>query len=240
MPMVSAPAPDIRPMSEDTVLITFGQTIDPELTPVISAWCDAIRRELGNLVTDLVPSYTSITLHYDALSADFLRIISILRELPDCVSNADPGSQGRQIELPVWYHPSVGPDLKALAEACNLTVDQVIDRHTGTTVQVYAIGFSPGFGFMGQVDPAIARPRLARPRVRVPGGSVGIANRQTAVYPSPSPGGWQLIGRCPTPLFSETDLALLSVGDRVRFRAVDHNTFLALGGDETPFTGDAR
>lgn len=233
--MAVASHPDIQPLSEDAVLLSFGRSIDPALTATIAAWCEAIRGQLGDVVTDVVPSYTSIIVYYDFLSTDYRQFISQLRLIPESLSDLPNGTGGREIELPVWYHPSVGPDLEALADACELTVDQVIDKHTATACQVYALGFSPGFGFMGQVDPAIAQPRLKRPRVRVPGGSVGIANRQTAVYPSPSPGGWQLIGRCPTQLFSEDDLALLSVGDTVRFRAVDHDTFLSLGGDDTPF-----
>lgn len=222
------------------MLLSFGDTVDPTLTPVIAAWCAAIRQSLGDRVTDLVPSYAAITVYYNPMDSDFRHIISALRKISDNLPEQENQTEGRSIELPVWYHPSVGPDLEPLARACELTVDQVIATHTATAYQVYALGFSPGFGFMGMVDPAIAHPRLERPRVRIPGGSVGIANRQTAVYPAPSPGGWQLIGRCPTQLFSEEDLALLSVGDTVRFRAVDHGTFLSLGGDDTPFDEEGR
>ncbi|WP_328189938.1 5-oxoprolinase subunit PxpB [Marinobacter sp. OP 3.4] len=237
--MVAGPVPAIQAISEDAVLLSFGDTIDPALTAVIRVWCDAIRTSLDELLTDLVPSYTTITVYYDPGRADFRRITHRLRSIPDTLPAEPEATGGRDIELPVWYHPSVGPDLEALASACELTVDQVIERHTAGTYQVYALGFSPGFGFMGLVDPAIAQPRLARPRVKVPAGSVGIANRQTAVYPSSSPGGWRLIGRCPTRLFSEEDLALLTVGDTVRFRAVDQETFRSLGGDDTPFQEDS-
>lgn len=238
--MPAPPRPDIQPVGEDAVLLTFGDAINPDLTPVIAAWCQAIRKRLAENLTDLVPSYAAITVYYNPLTSDFRRINSELRTIYDNLDEGWHQAAGQSIELPVWYHPSVGPDLELLAGACGLTVAQVIEKHTATAYQVYALGFSPGFGFMGLVDPAIAHPRLERPRVRVPAGSVGIANRQTAVYPAPSPGGWQLIGRCPTKLFSEQDLALLSVGDTVRFRAVDHDTFLSLGGDDTPFDGEAR
>ncbi|GGY81930.1 hypothetical protein GCM10007071_31600 [Marinobacter zhanjiangensis] len=237
--MMAHSHPDIQAVSEDAVLLCFGTSIDPDLTPVITLWCDAIRARLDDILTDLVPSYASIVVYYEPSLADFRGVISRLRSIAGNLPEPDNRPAGHQIELPVWYHPSVGPDLKALARACELTVDEVIEKHTTTAYQVYALGFSPGFGFMGQVHPAIARPRLERPRVMVPGGSVGIANRQTAVYPAPSPGGWQLIGRCPAQLFSEEDLAVLSVGDTVRFRAVDHDTFLSLGGDDTPFTEGA-
>jgi KipI family sensor histidine kinase inhibitor len=238
--MATDSCPDIQAISEDAVLLSFGVSIDPDLTPVITAWCNAIRERLGDVLTDLVPSYASIVVYYEPSSSDFRRIVDRLRSIAGQLPEPDHRLAGREIELPVWYHPSVGPDLERLARDCEMTVDEVIEKHTATTYQVYALGFSPGFGFMGQVDPAIARPRLDRPRGKVPGGSVGIANRQTAVYPASSPGGWQLIGRCPTQLFSEENLALLSVGDRVRFRAVDQDTFRSLGGEDTPFDEGAR
>lgn len=234
------PHPEIVATAEDAVLLIFAREIDPALAPVLEAWCQAIRQELGALVTDLVPSYASIALYYDPDHTDFRHIISKLKRIPHVFNDVSEAAAGRHIELPVWYHPSVGPDLETLADACSLTVDQVVKRHTAITYQVYALGFSPGFGFMGQVDPAIASPRLARPRGSVPAGSVGIANRQTAVYPSVSPGGWQLIGRCPSPLFNERDLALLAVGDQVTFRAVERSEFLELGGDDTPFANGGR
>ena len=216
-------------------MLTFADTIDPDLTPIIAGWSEAIRQHLADRLTDLVPSYTTIMLYYEPRDYDYRSIISALRTIPKTLSRTGSRPESRRIELPVWYHPSVGPDLEDLANTCGITVDQVIERHTATEYQVYALGFSPGFGFMGQVDPSIACGRLDSPRVRVPGGSVGIANRQTAVYPSPSPGGWRLIGRCPTRLFSEEDLATLAVGDRVRFQSVDRDAFLRLGGDDTPF-----
>ncbi|MGM0569153.1 5-oxoprolinase subunit PxpB [Marinobacter sp.] len=229
------PRPRLLPAAEDAVLIEFSPSIDPALAPLIAAWSEAIHNNLGHWLTDLVPSYGSITVYYDPSRIDFRLIISRLNRIPESLCEVSGQPEGRIIELPVWYHPSVGPDLNTLADACGLDPVQVAAVHSGTGYQVYALGFSPGFAFMGQVDPTIATPRLERPRTRVPAGSVGIANRQTAVYPSVSPGGWQLIGRCPTSLFDEESLALLRVGDQVRFRSVGRKEFMDLGGDDTPF-----
>jgi KipI family sensor histidine kinase inhibitor len=135
--------------------------------------------------------------------------------------------------LPVYYDVEAGADLSDLAEASGLSVDQVIEIHSSTPYRVYAIGFAPGFAYLGQVDERIARPRLATPRLRVPKGSVAIADRQTAVYPDTSPGGWNLIGRCPVEMFNPASDPIMpvSVGDRVTFEPVDRARFLALGGD---------
>jgi KipI family sensor histidine kinase inhibitor len=107
----------------------------------------------------------------------------------------------------------------------------VIATHTASTYQVFAMGFAPGFGFMGEVNSSIAHPRKKTPRQKVPKGSVGIANRQTAVYPVTSPGGWQLIGRCPTKLFDRETLSVFNIGDNVRFYSVSRADFLDLGGE---------
>ena len=99
---------------------------------------------------------------------------------------------------------------------------------------MYAIGFAPGFAYLGEVDERIATPRLATPRQNVPAGAVGIADRQTAVYPAQSPGGWNLIGRCPLQMFAphSAEPMPVRVGDRVRFEAIDRATYLKRGGEE--------
>ena len=232
--MTGQPCPRIIPTAEDAVLVEFSQQIDPNNTALISAWCSHIRQRLKFCLTDVVPSYGSVTVYYNPDLVDFRFFIHELQYISN--HQPEPASSARRvIELPVWYHPTVGPDLQAMAAARNLTPEQIADLHSQTSYQVYALGFSPGFAFMGLVDSAIATPRLKRPRLRVAAGSVGIADQQTAVYPSVSPGGWQLIGRCSTPLFNEETLSLLQVGDTIRFRAVDHKEFVALGGDDTPF-----
>ncbi len=137
------------------------------------------------------------------------------------------------MSLPVYYSTESGPDLQALADGAGLTIEQVIAIHQQTEYRVYAIGFAPGFAYLGEVDPRIAAPRLATPRQKVPRGAVAIADRQTAVYPAQSPGGWNLIGLCPQRMFdpNANPTMPVQVGDRVRFEAIDKHIFLALGGE---------
>jgi len=224
----------IDAVGEDALLITFGEAIDSALPAKIAAVCQRIEALDLPWLIDLVPSYTTLLVVYDPVAVNVFEAKAQLRPLLAQAHSAnDTGSktpESRLIELPVYYSEETGPDLAWIAEQAGLSEQQVIDRHTADTYQVYAIGFAPGFGFMGQVDPSIACPRKDTPRTKVPAGSVGIANRQTAVYPKSSPGGWQLIGRCPTPLFDEVNLSLLQVGDRVRFVAITRDEFLAQGG----------
>jgi KipI family sensor histidine kinase inhibitor len=143
--------------------------------------------------------------------------------------------------LPVWYDLSVGPELSLLSQRSGLAVEEVIRRHSEREYQVFALGFAPGFAFMGLVEEVLAAPRLNTPRKKVAAGSVGIAERQTAAYPVVSPGGWNLIGRTPAKLFDrERDgYSLMQPGDTVRFEAVSHAEFINLGGDDTPLEAQA-
>jgi len=154
------------------------------------------------------------------------------------LTDLTPGTTqaGREHVLPVWYDLSVGPELVLLSRRSGLSVAEVIERHSQREYQVFALGFAPGFAFMGLVEEALAAPRLNTPRKRVAAGSVGIAERQTAAYPVVSPGGWNLIGRTPSRLFDrERDgYSLMQPGDRVRFAPVERAEFLRLGGDDTP------
>ncbi len=163
----------------------------------------------------------------------------MIRELTRLLASIDTDDElgstgGRQVEIPVWYDPSVGYDLEALAEEKSMTVSELIEVHSGREYQVFAIGFNPGFAFLGRLDERIAAPRRNAPRRRVSQGSVGIADAQTAVYPLPSPGGWNIVGRTPQAMFDasnrEGQASLLHVGDRVRFVPINRSEFLKRGG----------
>ena len=225
----------IEAVSEDALLITLADAIDDALPARIATLIHHIEQAQLPWVTDLVPSYTTLLVMYDPVAVNVLEASAQLRPLLVAATHSGANThsssqESRLIELPVYYSEETGPDLAWIADQSGLSAQQVIDHHMAQTYQVYALGFAPGFGFMGQVDPAIACPRKETPRTNVPAGSVGIANRQTAVYPKASPGGWQLIGRCPTRLFDEVNLSLLQVGDQVRFVAISRDEFLAQGG----------
>ena len=226
----------IEAVSEDTILITLAEAIDESLPARIAGLADNIRSAGSHWLVDIVPSYTTLMVVYDPLKIDFRQAVSELRPLVTFEGTLQPAPdlKDRLVELPVYYSTETGPDLQWLASECGLECEDIIRKHSAVEYRVHALGFAPGFAFMGQVDPTIAAPRKTSPRKRVPAGSVGIANRQTAVYPQASPGGWQLIGRCPTPLFDQNNLSLLRVGDRVRFKAISREAFLAAGGELTP------
>ncbi|WP_338476727.1 5-oxoprolinase subunit PxpB [Pseudomonas khavaziana] len=227
--------PRIEVVAIDCLMVRLFEVIAEANMPWMLAATQRLRAGFGPALVDLVPSYTTLMVHYDLTALTPAQA----RELIDqALTDLQPQVQGsgQCHVLPVWYDLSVGPELTLLAQRSGLAVDEVIRRHSAHEYQVFALGFAPGFAFMGLVDEVLATPRLHTPRKRVAAGSVGIAERQTAAYPVVSPGGWNLIGRTPAKLFDrERDgYSLMQPGDTVRFEAVSHAEFVNLGGDDTP------
>jgi len=223
---------ELHTAGENSLILYLGDETSAEVAARVQAATTAIEAVLGTDLIDLVPSYGSILIIYDAFDTDHLSVAHRVRGAIDQLA-VSTATAGNTVVLPVYYAPESGADLEALAERASLSTDEVIALHSGTEYRVYAIGFAPGFAYLGQVDPRIAAPRLATPRLKVPRGAVAIADRQTAVYPAVSPGGWNLIGRCPVHMFDPQAKPCMpvTVGDRVRFEAVDRQRFLALGGE---------
>lgn len=224
---------ELHSAGEDAIMLYLGDSTSPEVSARVQAAAAAIEPALGNDLVDLVPSYASLLIIYNAMQTDHLSVAHRIREAVSNISTHSTAATGRIVTLPVYYAAEVGDDLEALAEGAGLSVDEVIELHSASEYRVYAIGFAPGFAYLGEVDERIAAPRLPTPRQKVPRGAVAIADRQTAVYPAVSPGGWNLIGRCPVRMFDPQAQPTMpvSVGDRVRFEAIDRDRFLALGGE---------
>lgn len=223
---------ELHSAGEDAMMLYLGEETSPETAARVQAATAAVEQALGTDLVDLVPSYASLLIIYDPWRTDHLDVAHRVRAALATLHNTT-ASSGGSVVLPVYYDSEVGADLASLAQRSGLSIEEVIALHSGTEYRVYAIGFAPGFAYLGQVDERIAAPRLATPRQKVPRGAVAIADRQTAIYPAVSPGGWNLIGRCPVRMFdpdSEPSMPV-AVGDRVRFEPVNRERFLALGGE---------
>jgi KipI family sensor histidine kinase inhibitor len=217
---------------ENAFMVYLGQRPSEQESAQVQAAVASIDVELADLLVDLVPSYASILVIYDVFKANHRIVLDRLKSALQNLSTIEPAA-GNIVSLPVYYDCEVGPDLEPLASQANLSIEQLIELHQSTVYRVYAIGFAPGFAYLGDVDKRIACPRLATPRLQVPRGAVGIADRQTAVYPAQSPGGWNLIGRCPQRMFdANADPSMpVRVGDRVQFEAISRKRYLQLGGE---------
>jgi KipI family sensor histidine kinase inhibitor len=227
---------------ENSIIVYFGDSIASHLPGKIKFISDRIQNKLGNIIVDLTQSYTSLHISYNThlISHDkFCELINrcILVE-PDTTGSYHP----KIINIPILYDTNVGLDLERLLREKNLTLNKFIDLHASKKYLVYAIGFAPGFAFLGEIDKRIQMPRLDTPRTKVPAGSVGIAQSQTAVYPGDSPGGWNIVGRTPVDLSLKNghsseqnntkgaNIFQFSVGDSVIFSAITEQEFLDLGG----------
>lgn len=199
----------------------------------LAALAGECETEFSDTLVDLVPSYTTLLVVFDPFRLTPCDARQKLMAILARLEPADAGATSKQHCLPTWYDPRSGPDLQRVAELSRLSLNAVIDAHSARDYRVFALGFAPGFAFMGLLDTALICPRLDTPRQHVPAGSVAIAGQQTAAYPAATPGGWNLIGRTPTRLFDRDrdGFSLLQVGDRVRFVPVDQATFEARGGD---------
>jgi len=216
---------------ENALILYFTTSKDALLVQQIAAVQQAIADKLGTMIIDMIPSYASLLVVFDVFQADFRRVRQQIKFAASDVASLAVVA-GKVIKLPVYYDESVGVDLQRIAQHANLTVEQVISIHQSQTYQVSAIGFAPGFAYLGDVDERIAMPRLATPRTKVPKGAVAIADRQTAIYPAESPGGWNIIGLSPSVLFdpNSTPHMPFKVGDSVVFEAINKETYLQLGG----------
>jgi KipI family sensor histidine kinase inhibitor len=217
---------------ENALVLYLGDATSPEVSALVQAAARAVENALGEDLIDLVPSYASLLIIYDPFRTDHLKVSRRVRILLEGLQSTEL-LEGKEIVLPVYYSPESGEDLEALATRADMSVDEVIAIHSGGDYRVYAIGFAPGYAYLGEVDERIAAPRLATPRQKVPRGAVAIADRQTAVYPAVSPGGWNLIGRCPVRMFNPdaTPTMPVRVGDKVKFEPISRERFLELGGD---------
>lgn len=219
-----------EPAGAEALLLVLAEQPDAQLPQRIALLAQRIRAELGDLLTDLVPGWTSVLLHYDLMRTDHLQLAERLQPLLErWLAEPFVEQQGRLHEIPIWYG---GEDLAEVAQQCRLSVAQVIELHMAVEYRVGAIGFAPGFAYLGELDARLALPRRATPRIAVPAGSLAIAERQTAIYPHSSPGGWHLLGRCPWLLFDavQTPPCPLALGNRVRFRRIDERDFIREGG----------
>lgn len=224
----------IEVVAIDCLMVRLFDAIDEANMPWMLAASLRLREGFGAHLIDLVPSYTTLMVHYDLTALDPRQAREVIAQALTDLS-PDAAKSGRQHVLPVWYDLSVGPELTLLSRRSGLPVDEVIRRHSQREYQVFALGFAPGFAFMGLVEEALAAPRIKTPRKRVAAGSVGIAERQTAAYPLASPGGWNILGRTPAKLFDREieGYSLMQPGDTVRFEPVDHAEFIRLGGNDT-------
>ena len=229
MTVSAADVARFQPASDQSLLVCFGREITLEAHQSVMRLLRLLESEPVAGIRNLHPAYCSLLIKFDPLKLGHEDLEAILQPYLDRLEGVHL-PEPRQVEIPVCYGGEHGPGLKEVAAMHGMTAEQVIELHSGRTYEVYFLGFVPGFAYLGELPAALATPRLATPRRRVPPGSVGIAGSQTGVYPFATPGGWRLLGRTPIKMFrpDRGAMSLLSIGDRVRFTPITREQFAAL------------
>lgn len=185
---------------DSSLCVEFGNEISEEINRKIRAFSLLLTEKKFPGITELVPTYRSLLVHYDPelISYETLkdRLDKLSKQLSDAVI-----PPAELLEIPVLYDGEMGPDLHFVAEHAGISEEEVIRLHSEPEYLIYMLGFTPGFTYLGGLPEKLETPRLSAPRVRIDAGSVGIAGKQTGVYPIASPGGWQLIGRTPVRMY---------------------------------------
>jgi KipI family sensor histidine kinase inhibitor len=211
------------------VSILLTAPVSEKLSRQIQWLARFLSTELAEVITDIIPAYQSLTLCYVPTAGNHQQMLDVLATV---FKNDIPQDEyeSQLITIPVCYDKIYAPDMDALATAKGLSRQEVIELHSNTDYLLHMLGFSPGFLYLGGLNPLLVYPRKAIPSARVPAGSVGIGGNQTGIYPQETPGGWHIIGRTPISLFNP-NLASPCVAqplDKVRFKPINSSEFLAL------------
>lgn len=220
---------EIRPVGDSWVAVYLGTVIDIALNREVHAGAARVADVLaGNGRVEVIPGYSSFLINYDPTRYSYEHVVSVIREA--VVGQSMPTHEPRRFVLPTLYGGEFGPDLMTVAEYHGMSPDEVIDLHTDRDYPIFCLGFSPGFPLCGGLPLELHTPRLETPRPRVPAGSVAIAGGQTGVYPTITPGGWRLLGRCPLVLFDldRSPPVAYQAEDVVRFEAIDADEYAQL------------
>ncbi|NAX21758.1 5-oxoprolinase subunit B family protein [Vibrio sp. V39_P1S14PM300] len=220
----------IEPIAECSILIVFEHEPNAETSQLVRCVSDALQAELAEWLMNITPSYNTILIDY---LPHRISIFDFCTRTETLINSLQPqlNAHSDTIELPAYYDLSVGPDLTLYFDR-GLSLEDVIRLHSDKQYTVGAIGFAPGFAFLTEVDPQLKLPRKDTPRLSLPKGSIAIAEKQTAVYPDSSPGGWNVIGNCPLVLYSPNQEPMIpfTVGQKVRFKPISQAEFIELGG----------
>lgn len=230
----------IHPTSENSVLITWPEKICPVQHQSILSTLTKINDELNAFIIESLASYNSIIIYYHF---DKVTLHQLKQRISNCITQATNEKFLNEdnnliTEIPVYYGDDAGWDLNAIAQQCQLSTEDVIKLHSEQVYRAYALGFTPGFCYLGTLNKKLMLPRKSTPRLAIPKGAVAIAEQQTAVYPNICPGGWHILGQTPVALYQTNNNSfepLIQIGQQIKFVAIDKETYIELAG-KSPIT----
>lgn len=207
------------------VVVEFGDSIDMDINSRVAALGNTVRKSVLHGLLDIVPTYRSLAVYFDPLKTDVGDLHVRLEKMSREDGSGEKAGKRRTIVVPTFYGGEFGPDLADVAEYTGFSPDEVVRRHTAHRCYCFMLGFTPGFPYLGGMDPELEVPRLKNPREVIPAGAVAIGGKQTGIYSIASPGGWRLIGRTPMRMFDpgREPAIFLEAGMWVRFRAIERD-----------------
>jgi inhibitor of KinA len=219
----------ILAQGEGGLVVELGDAIDDAVNARVHALAAAVRDRLAAEVDEVVPSYRSLLILHDPVRTPRAGLVRQVEALATSMGAAPVAGFRRVVRLPVCYGGPLGPDLEEVAVLTGRSPEAVVALHAAPIYRIHLLGFTPGFPYLGVLDPLLTVPRLEVPRSRIPPGSVAIGGGQTGVYPIESPGGWRLVGRTPLRLFDplRPHPFLLAAGDGLRFVPITSEAFEA-------------
>jgi KipI family sensor histidine kinase inhibitor len=231
-------------VNENSLLIRFAEKTHSYNPVVASVIVEYFRNSFGNALLEVVPSYETVFVEFNPLIIEDSSVSIKANFCIQAVNNLDTTALSdikqpttvTHHKIPVLYDLQVAPDIQRYLDI-GISLDELIHRHTSEVYKVYAVGFSPGFAFMGTVQQLLQLPRHTHPRAQVLAGSVAIAENQTAIYPQNTPGGWNIIGHCPISIYDpmSKNYGIFKQGDSVTYHSISQQEYIDLGGNLAQF-----
>lgn len=220
------------PLGDSAFIIKAGEEISVEVNRTIRKLLVRIEQEKIEGIVDFIPSYNELMVCYNPSVTGYRKLLDTLQSIDKGVESITLPTASI-IHVPVLYGDEFGPDLNEVANFNSISEEDVVKIHTSTSYLVYMLGFTPGFCYLGGMDERIVTPRKHSPRLKIPAGAVGIADKQTGIYPIESPGGWQLIGQTPLKLFDPIRKPefLIQPGDYIKFIPISKNEFVKIASE---------
>lgn len=213
---------EIKPYSERGLIIQFDNTITLSIHHKVKRYYKAISKSKIKGILSIIPAYNSITIIFDV---SFINFDKLQQKIEKLSFDKFEVKESKIIEIPVCYNPSLGLDIEEVSSLKGISLDELIELHSKPLYTVYMLGFSPGFMYLGGLNPQLFTPRKKTPRLKINAGAVGLADQQTGIYPSSTPGGWQIIGQTPLPIFKVNEEPLVQMGDQIKFTPIDLDTY---------------
>jgi KipI family sensor histidine kinase inhibitor len=230
-PEIKLSSPVFLDAGDTALVIQYGEVVDVSINRIVRQLAHAVKQLYMPGIIDIVPTMRSLMIHYDPLSLSKQGVIGavqrVLYDLEELEEN------NKKWLIPVCYEGEFAPDINEVSKATNTTIDEIVRQHTLLELEVFMMGFLPGFPYIGLLPEIFDLPRRIEPRVYIPPRSISVAARQTTIYTINSPGGWHLIGRTPVDFYDadRDEPILVCAGDRIKFKSIPSSEFTEVEAD---------